>query len=211
MKIFPKIANHSPLKQESESSWRKRLGETTFRSDFRVPDTRLCYTKCLLPPVPARINISSNKISAIDVEEKYKSASKAAYENPNSQRRLKSASYNKQAVHHTNFKMCVDNNFDGFCTTNRIEYPVRKPDVSLPSCQGFDLSVLKLSDPCPLGNKILGSATKSEYLDSFRGIASESLHQKVKQNYNQDHVKCMHFIHILIATSSKLLYTCMLH
>ncbi len=199
MKIFSKPCDPSPLKQESESTWSKRLGETTFRNDFRIHDVKLCYTESIQPPAPARINISSDILPAANVEEKYKSTCKEAYVNPNSRRqnqddtKLMDSTYDKQAVYRTNFKMCVDRNLDGFSTTNRVVYPARKP-ISLPSCR--DLSVLKLStDPCsagPLGAKVLDFPTSSEYLDSFRGIPTESRHTKVKRNL--DHVKCMAFI-----------------
>lgn len=183
----------SPLKQEPGSTC--RADQTTFRSNFQPHDVKLCYTKSIQPPKPALINISS-KISPVNVPETYNTATQMSFRNPKSLSlsttllvpELERSTFDKKRIYNTNFKMSVDDHFNGFSTTNSLAYPTTSQTGSnskqLPKA---DLSVLKLSDPSLLGNTI-SYRTKPEYLDSFREFTNDNLRENTGCHDNQHHI-----------------------
>ena len=180
--ILPKIAFQSnpnrfsfPLQQEIDT----RKAETTFRRDFQPPGVDFRPATPIQPPLPASI-IISNKLNVDDV---YKSGTQDAYRNPNVSKDKTMLSV-RNSIHHTNFKMDSDYRIDGFCTSNQLEYP-SKP-IHSPT-RIYKFSVLKLSDPGPLGNKTNIPKIKSEYLDSFRVKTVDV--NKSRKNYNADHIR----------------------
>ena len=179
MPLVNQILETSPLKQDGDS----QMGDTTFRRDFKAPSTSLIRTVTIKPPDPARINISTG-LSAGNVDDMYETATRIAYRNPTTSSKAPEKLRSNRA-HQTNFKINADDRINEFFTTNHDEYSQKT--VSLPS-RNYASSVLKLSNPGPLGNKItLHPNIESEYLESFRGDLKQADH--IKQSYNADHIK----------------------
>ena len=182
----------SSLKQESGL---KGPVETSFRHDFKIPDTASCYTQSIKPPEPARINISCNQPPK-NVDETYRSVTKAAYrtqntENSTTHKSLKPSGFDRQRIYNTNFKMSVDNSFLGYCTSHHAEFPCETATGRSPLRSYADtLSVLKVSKPGPLGNKTDDiQLPKPSYLDSYKAIPSNTYKRIIKKNPNEDHME----------------------
>lgn len=171
-----------------------KADQTTFRTNFHPHDVKQCFTKSIPPPEPALINISS-KISPVNVPETYKTATQTSFRNPKSAQitiplmEQERSTFDKKRIYNTNFKMSIDNNFNGFSTTNSIAYPPTQRGQNLTSAslsKHNDLSVLKLSDPSLLGTKI-SYHTKPEYLDSFREFTKNEDGQQKHSSLGNQH------------------------
>lgn len=158
-----------PLQQEQLEP---RYHVTTFRTHFQPPGADFTPTKPITPPLPALITntSSSSKLNTSDV---YQSTTQQAYKFPQCSQKSKSQLGN-HSIQCTNFKMDADHRINTFSTSNQLEYST-KP-ITVPSRE-YEFSVLRRSDPGPLGNKIITPDETSEYIDSFRH-SIQNLRQK---------------------------------
>ena len=183
---------------------------TSFRNDFKRPEPRQ-PPRPLPPPEPAVQLSDCGSHSAAATTDNYISTSQLAFALP----QLPPSS--NQKIHHvgnglycTNFKMDADRRLKVNETTTLYEYSSKPFE---PPNREYACSVLKLSQPGPLGNRPSESLeNRSEYCQSFAttpvikdGHQLKKMHQCTDPITGQ--ISCIHYYYNTKRTPSINSYT----
>ena len=174
-RVHPILSCSFPLQHEQLEP---RQHVTTFRTHFQPPGADFTPTKPIIPPLSAFIT-NSNSYSKLNTSDVYQSTTQQAYKLPQCSQKSK-IQLGNCSVQYTNFKMDSDHRMNTFSTSNQLEYSA-KP-ITTPSRE-YEFSVLRRSDPGPLGNKIIIPDKRSEYIDSFRHFTQYVRQKNERHSY----------------------------